>query len=103
MIYKTDAPIFMKLVAKCKSLQPLYSEIKGNLCDRIPSNEKGVGNIINCSKINWGTEFASATTLKIRQSLAYADGDSVATLPQPKLWSYTLVAILIPFYIRSAV
>ena len=35
-IYKTDPPIFIKFVGKCKSLQALSSEIEDNLCDRIP-------------------------------------------------------------------
>ena len=43
------------------------------------------------------------TTMKIRLSLVYADGDAVATLSRPRRWSYAFVVILIHFYIKSTV
>ena len=35
-IYETTPPICIKFVAKCPFLNPFFSEMKVNLCERIP-------------------------------------------------------------------
>ena len=47
-IYKTDPPIFIKFVAKCSSFRPHSSEMKDNLCDRIPLSYNMLAKLGKC-------------------------------------------------------
>ena len=53
-IYETDTPIFIKVVAKCKSLQPLSPGMKDNLYERIPFIKRYV--IISCGIYTTGVK-----------------------------------------------